>query len=109
MSDIEKIKIPIALHLLESGIAGVRYEIFPFLLSEVKTQQELNDFGENMMDVIGDSYKMPICGSVMWVIYKIMCKKNIKVFLECANTKEKQEVVKQWVLDNFYVRLFSLT
>uniref|UniRef100_A0A6C0JLZ5 Uncharacterized protein n=1 Tax=viral metagenome TaxID=1070528 RepID=A0A6C0JLZ5_9ZZZZ len=30
-----------------------------------------------------------------------MCKKDIKVFLECANTKEKQEIVKQWVLDNF--------
>lgn len=48
-----------------------------------------------MMDVIGDRYMMPICGSVMWVIYKIMCKKDIKVFLECANTKEKQEIVKQ--------------
>jgi hypothetical protein len=101
MSDSVELKIPIDLTILEAGVTGVRYEIFPYLLKEVKTQKELDDFGINMMDVIGDRYMTPICGSVMWVIYKIMCKKDIKVFLECANTKEKQEIVKQWALDNF--------
>jgi hypothetical protein len=96
-----EITIPYSLLILEAGIAGVRYEIFPFLLKEVKTQKELNDFGDNMMDVIRDRYINPICGSVLWSIYKYMCKKDIKLFLLCANTKEKQEVVKMWIKDNF--------
>ena len=53
MSDSVELKIPIDLTILE---AGVRYEIFPYLLEEVKTQKELDDFGINMMDVIGDRY-----------------------------------------------------
>lgn len=57
MSDSVELKIPIDLTILEAGVAGVRYEIFPYLLEEVKTQKEL--------DVIGDRYMMPICGSVM--------------------------------------------
>uniref|UniRef100_A0A6C0JPP5 Uncharacterized protein n=1 Tax=viral metagenome TaxID=1070528 RepID=A0A6C0JPP5_9ZZZZ len=62
MSDSVELKIPIDLTILEAGVAGVRYEIFPYLLEEVKTQKELDDFG---MDVIGDRYMMPICESVM--------------------------------------------
>ena len=54
MSDSVELKIHIDLTILE---AGVRYEIFPYLLEEVKTQKEL--------DVIGDRYMMPIYGSVM--------------------------------------------
>ena len=61
MSDSVELKIPIDLTILEAGVAGVRYEIFPYLLKEVKTQKELDDFGINMMDVIGDRYMMPIC------------------------------------------------
>lgn len=57
MSDSVELKIPIDLTILEAGVAGVMYEIFPYLLEEVKTQKEL--------DVIGDRYMMPICGSVM--------------------------------------------
>lgn len=65
MSDSVELKIPIDLTILEAGVAGMRYEIFPYLLEEVKTQKELDDFGINMIDVIGDRYMMPICGSVM--------------------------------------------
>ena len=73
MSDSVELKIPIDLTILE---AGVRYEIFPYLLEEVKTHKELDDFG---MDVIGDRYMMPICGSVDLLCepYTRLCVKRI--------------------------------
>ena len=36
MSDSVELKIPIDLTILEAGVAGVRYEIFPYLLEESK-------------------------------------------------------------------------
>ena len=109
MSEQTTLKIPFSLAILEGGVAGVRYEIFPHLLKEVKSQKELDTLGENMMNVIGDRYQIPICGSVMWVIYKKYCEKDIRKFIECANTKEKQVQVMEWVIENynFQSNLFS--
>jgi hypothetical protein len=92
-----KLEVPLSLDVLEGGVAGVRYEIIPLLMKEIRSQEEFDSFGENMMDVIGDRYKIPMCGSAMWVIYKTYCKKDVRTFIECANTKEKQKVVMEWL------------
>ena len=98
---IDEIKLPLSLLSLEGGVTGVRYEIFPLLLKKVNTQQELNTFGENMMDVISNRYDLTLSGSVLWIIYKKYCEKDIKVFLKCANTLKKQTILISWLFDNF--------
>lgn len=94
----EIINMPLSFFMLGAGVAGVKFEIIPFLLKEVKTQQELDLFVNNMMDIIGDIYSMPLCGSALWVIYKYYCNKDIQKFLKCANTKEKLNTVQEWLI-----------
>ena len=95
-----KFELPFALQILESGIAGVRYEIIPLVLKTVKTQEELDMFAKNMMDCL-DRYKMPTCGSAMWVLYKHYCEKDINTLLVCANTEKKRREIFYWMIKNF--------
>ena len=96
----KKITLPISLIVLSSGIAGGNYEIFPLLLKNIKSQQELITFGDNMMDLIGHTYLVTNTGSMMWLIYKHFCKKDIYIFIECANTIEKRNELKKWLINN---------
>lgn len=100
MNNNKELKIPFSLQLLEGGIPGVRFEIFPLLLKKAKNQEELNKFGIDMMPVVGNT-PAPGCGSMMWVIYKDYCKKDLSKFMECVNTKEKQEELNDWLFSNF--------
>ena len=102
MSDQKiELKIPGELIILAAGVAGAIYEILPRLVKETNSQEDLNTFGRNMMDVIGDRYMIPTCGSVMWVMYKTYCKKDLQKFLKCVDTLEKQVEMREWLLKNY--------
>jgi hypothetical protein len=92
----EKI-IPFSLQLLESGTAGVKYEIFPMLLASSYSFQELTDFGENMIKLFGNTYSSSMTGSVLWVIYKNLCEKDIKMFVESVNPDNFKDTA-TWLL-----------
>ena len=95
-----ELRIPFSLKIVGS-VAGVQFEVFPKLLEYATTQEELDKFGENMMDTVGDRYLIPMCGSAMWTVYKRYCNQDIKTFIECANTPEKIGVIQEWLLINF--------
>lgn len=100
-TETKELKIPFTLSILASGVTGATYEILPRLARETKSQDELDAFGIHMMDTIGDRYKIPTCGSVMWVIYKEYCKKDLEKFMKCVDTTNKQVVIREWLLDNY--------
>ena len=95
------LNIPTEIILMGNNVAGVIYEIVPRLTKEIKSQIILDTFGINMMDTIGDYYTSPICGSVMWLIYKNYCGKNLEKFIECVDTEEKQHKMRMWIMDNY--------
>ena len=99
--NINQLTVPGGLSILASGVPGSIFEIIPRLTSELKSQEELNKFSMNLMDTIGDRYMMPICGSVMWFIYKDYCGKDLKKFVECIDTKEKQKIMIDWLFKNY--------
>jgi hypothetical protein len=82
-------------------VTCVVIEIIPRLLQKIKRQEELDEFGKNIIDTIGDIYLQPIRGYVLWFIYKRFCLKDIEKFIECVNTKQKQLRIRKWLLENF--------
>lgn len=88
---MSELKTPARLTILAAGVPGCVYEIIPRLTSELKSQEELDTFAINLMDTIGDHYMIPDCGSVTWVMYKNYSEKDLKKFVECIDTKEKQK------------------
>ena len=100
-SDEEKITLPLSLILLEGGVAGVRFEIYPLLLKNIKSQEDLYIFGNGLMNVIGYTYTIQQTGSAMWVIYTHFCNKDIIIFIDCVSTLEKQLLLKKWLSDIF--------
>ena len=95
-----KLEIPFSLSIIGTRITEVRFEIFPLLLKNLKSQIEIDLFGDNMVDVIY-RYTRSNCESLLWVIYNNYCKKDIPTFLKCVNTKEKQILVKDWLTSNY--------
>lgn len=92
--------IPLSLRIIGNCVYGVVFELFPLLLSNCLTQHQLDIFGSDMMDLIGDRYDTAISGSVLWVLYKYMCEKNINAFLNCVSTIEKQMQARDWLREN---------
>lgn len=92
---------PVNLLVIGAELAGCKYEIQPLLLeyfTENYTQEELNSFGEKIMYLIGDKYMFPKCGSAFWVVYKNICKKDIKKLIDCVSTEEKLQETQELLL-----------
>lgn len=88
------------LTIMSGGVAGVVYEIIP-KIEEKYTEEEKTIIANNIMDLAGDHWLIPQCGSVIWVIYKRLFGQNIEEFVDGINTLEKQEECRKLVREKY--------
>jgi hypothetical protein len=91
--------VPRSLIILSGGVAGIVTEVFRGLVEHFKTQEEFDKFGGNMMDTIGDYFLVPATGSVMWVLYKRMCNRDLSAFVACVEEANRNDTLR-WLRDN---------
>ena len=87
-------EIPFGLEIVGSGVTGVVTEIFP-QLRERFTADELDTIAENTMSCIGDYWRMPQCGSALWVLYKRVCDKDLDKLAKALMPENAAESRKQ--------------
>ena len=100
---MSKLQIPKSLMLLSSGVQGCIYEILPRLVDETNSQENLYTFANNMVNTLkGIEYPN---GSLMWMLYKDYCNKDLVEFMRCIDTKKKQEDMNSWLQEklSYYV------
>lgn len=90
-------KLPLGIEIISSGVAGCIYEIQPLLLQYDISQEELDKFSHNLMEVL-NGYNMPICGSMFWLLYKNICDKDIETLIDSVSTEEKKKVTRKKIL-----------
>jgi len=97
MTEVIEKTIPFSIKILSTDIAGCVYEIEPLLLKYDITQEELNRFGENLMDVL-EGFEIPVCGSMFWILYKRICHKDIGELIDSVNDDFKKSVTREEIL-----------
>ena len=88
--------IPFSLSIVGAGNTGVENELFP-QLREKFTADELGTIAENVMSCIGDYWRMPTCGSALWVLYKRVCDRDLDKLAEALlpeNAAESRNQIK---------------
>ena len=81
-------KIPYSLYNIGYHINGCINEIFPQLLILNITQKKLDDFADNLIHFLQSHYPTQMFGSILWIIYKEVCNKNINILVNNMSTDE---------------------
>ena len=83
MAGEKKGVLPFGLRIIGSGVMGCETELLSSLEARF-TSDELSVISENAMGCIGDHWRIPECGSAMWILYKRVCGKDLDKFAEAV-------------------------
>jgi hypothetical protein len=95
-----EIVIPFILQIFEGNI-GIILEIFPKLLTEIKSQEEIDSFALNIVDIFPDQCDLYTGSCIIWIIYEQYCNKDIRTFINIYSTKEKTTMLRKWIVNKF--------
>ena len=100
MTEEKKGVLPFGLRIIGIGVMGCETELFSSLEARF-TSEELSVISENAMGCIGDHWRIPECGSAMWVLYKRVCGKDLDKFAEAVkpeNSAASREQIRTHLL-----------